>query len=136
MLDLFLGSTSVLMDHDPTSLARKKLYGGAGNHRWCPAYGVEYRTLSNFWLRSPSMVRLMYNLSELVMKLVDCDKANQIWAKINPLELRHAINEGNSEEILKSFYPLITEEMDYSLRKRVESMFEPINSDFYKEWKL
>lgn len=45
-LDLFLGVPSVLMDHGED---RRKLYGKAGAHRIKP-YGVEYRTLSNFWI--------------------------------------------------------------------------------------
>lgn len=45
-MDLFLGVPSVLMDKDDK---RKLLYGKAGAHRKKP-YGVEYRTLSNFWI--------------------------------------------------------------------------------------
>lgn len=44
-MDLFLGVPSVLMDQGEE---RKQLYGKAGAHRIKP-YGVEYRTLSNFW---------------------------------------------------------------------------------------
>jgi Phage phiEco32-like COOH.NH2 ligase-type 2 len=44
--DLILGVASVLMDNGED---RKKLYGKAGAHRIKP-YGVEYRTLSNFWI--------------------------------------------------------------------------------------
>lgn len=45
-MDLFLGVPSVLMDQGED---RRKLYGKAGAHRIKP-YGVEYRTLSNFWI--------------------------------------------------------------------------------------
>lgn len=44
--DLVLGVASVLMDNGED---RKKLYGKAGACRVKP-YGVEYRTLSNFWI--------------------------------------------------------------------------------------
>ena len=44
--DLFLGVASVLMDSGED---RKQLYGKAGAHR-VKSYGVEYRTLSNFWI--------------------------------------------------------------------------------------
>src|SRR5437773_960527 len=53
MMDLFVGNTAILIDHDVTSGARRKIYGGAGTHR-IAKYGLEYRTLSNFWLRSPA----------------------------------------------------------------------------------
>ena len=45
ILDLILGVPSVIMDTDKD---RRKLYGKAGAYRSKP-YGVEYRTLSNFW---------------------------------------------------------------------------------------
>lgn len=49
--DLFLGIPSVLMDTDER---RKELYGKAGAFRRKP-YGVEYRTLSNFWLKTKEL---------------------------------------------------------------------------------
>ena len=45
-MDLFLGCPSILYDPD---LRRRSLYGKAGAVRFKP-YGVEYRTLSNFWI--------------------------------------------------------------------------------------
>lgn len=44
-LDLWLGVPSVIMDEDSD---RRKLYGKAGCFR-PKSYGLEYRTLSNFW---------------------------------------------------------------------------------------
>lgn len=47
MMDIFLGVPSVLLDTDNI---RHTLYGKAGSYRE-KSYGVEYRTLSNFWLK-------------------------------------------------------------------------------------
>ncbi len=63
-LDLVLGVPSVLYDDD---VERRKLYGKAGSFRpkiWeagDPYDGVEYRTLSNFWLRSEELMRWAFN---------------------------------------------------------------------------
>lgn len=50
--DLFLGVPSVLMD---SGELRKQLYGKAGAFRK-KSYGVEYRTLSNFWVFDPKLI--------------------------------------------------------------------------------
>lgn len=136
MLDLCLGATSVLIDHDPTSLARRRLYGGAGNHRWCPSYGVEYRTLSNFWMTSPKLVNIIYDLTELALNLVDSNKADEIWNLFDQNELRTAINTADKVKIREKFFPLVAEEMKPTLLKNVTKLFEPVSFNFYKEWDL
>lgn len=52
LMDLYLGVPSVLMDEDTD---RRKLYGRAGAMRPTD-YGVEYRVLSNFWLKRPEYI--------------------------------------------------------------------------------
>lgn len=135
MLDLFLGTTSVLIDHDPTSLARRQLYGGAGNWRPCD-YGLEYRTLSNFWIISPDLVALIYDITELAMKMVDKGKADDIWNNIDQDELRSSINTANKKTIIKKFFPIVAAEMKKSVLDKVTSLFMPIKFDFYEEWDL
>lgn len=49
-LDMTQGVTSILMDHNGEK--RRELYGKRGCYREKP-YGVEYRTLSNFWVFNP-----------------------------------------------------------------------------------
>jgi hypothetical protein len=61
-MDIFLGIPSVLMDEDKL---RRTLYGQAGSMR--PKkypdgmYGVEYRTLSNFWTKNEELMKWAYN---------------------------------------------------------------------------
>lgn len=55
-MDLYLGIPSLLLDSDKD---RRKLYGAAGALRHKP-YGVEYRSLSSFWLRSEELIRWAY----------------------------------------------------------------------------
>lgn len=110
MLDLFVGVLSVLLDNSPASTRRRSKYGKAGCFRPTP-YGVEYRTMSCFWLKSPMLVSLMYGMARLawnvringeddrVRKLIGCDEetvrgiidesdvvaARKLWAKIRPV---------------------------------------------------
>jgi hypothetical protein len=56
-MDLFLGVPSVLIDKDER---RRQLYGKAGSFRPKP-YGVEYRTLSNFWIWDKKTINWVYH---------------------------------------------------------------------------
>lgn len=49
--DVFLGLPAVALDQQGT---RRTLYGSAGRYR-PTGYGIEYRTLSNFWIWSESL---------------------------------------------------------------------------------
>jgi hypothetical protein len=70
MLDLYLGVPSLLWDTDDR---RRELYGKAGAFRPKP-YGMEYRTLSNRWLRPdmPHLRKFIFNNTvEAVKKCFD-----------------------------------------------------------------
>jgi len=51
-MDIFLGIPSLLMDKDNR---RRAMYGAPGSFRMKP-YGVEYRTLSNFWIMNNELI--------------------------------------------------------------------------------
>lgn len=96
-MDFFLGLPSVLMDDGRD---RKQLYGKAGACRVKP-YGVEYRTLSNFWIFSPNLIdwvwrntqRALENLnlsplvSQLTQKCIDTDDQQLARQLINDYKL-------------------------------------------------
>jgi len=56
MLDVYLGTWSVLNDPDRR---RRMLYGKAGDIR-DKSYGLEYRTLSSFWVHDYNMRKIVY----------------------------------------------------------------------------
>lgn len=62
LMDLFVGIPSVLLNRDSRAAERRENYGRAGEYRIQP-HGVEYRTLSNFWLRSYVLTSLIYGLA-------------------------------------------------------------------------
>lgn len=78
MLDLFVGIPSVVMDNNVYAFRRRKLFGQAGCHRDKP-YGLEYRVLSPFWLRSPSTASLMYKLIEFVFDGMNDNLYKRFW---------------------------------------------------------
>lgn len=66
--DLFLGIPSMLMDKQ--GMQRRKLYGKAGDIRYKP-YGLEYRSLSNFWIFDEKYIRWVWNGVRAVLKFVE-----------------------------------------------------------------
>ncbi len=80
-MDLFLSIPSLLLDKDEQ---RKQLYGKAGAFRFKP-YGVEYRSLSNFWLTSPKLMEWVWNNTEAAVAFAGTTKAIDIYD-------RHEIN--------------------------------------------
>ena len=96
-MDLFLGVPSVLMDDGEL---RKELYGKAGAHRK-KSYGVEYRTLSNFWAHEQPLREWVWRNTERAL-------ANLGLAEIDGELIQQAIN-GNDKDVAKylvDFYNL------------------------------
>jgi hypothetical protein len=69
ILDVILGNTCVMLDRDPNAAERRKVYGKAGEYR-TPAHGLEYRTLSNFWLRNNRLFSLVFGLARLSVNVL------------------------------------------------------------------
>lgn len=78
MMDLFVGVVSLYLDKDPTAIKRKQLYGKAGRCRF-PKYGVEYRSIGNFWLNSPELAGLIFDLSCFVSNFIKDKKHLDFW---------------------------------------------------------
>lgn len=70
-LDLRLGVPSILLDKDKH---RRQLYGKAGAFRHKP-FGVEYRTLSSFWLGNQKLMRWVYQNTIQAVK----DAGNELF---------------------------------------------------------
>ena len=87
--DLFLGVPSVLMDDGEM---RKKLYGKAGCFRPKP-YGVEYRTLSNFWIFKKKYIEWVWRATAAALKSVETYNAKDMMLLGN--EIRTAINKND-----------------------------------------
>lgn len=96
MLDIFQGIVSVAIDDDKTAHARRSLYGRAGAHR-PKDYGVEYRALGNFWVRSPDLVDLFYMLADRAVALTLEGKSTEIIESIGEDEIQRVINDSDKK---------------------------------------
>jgi len=155
MLDLIVGVPSIFLDKDPTSKTRKKLYGQPGRYR-DTNYGIEYRTPGNFWLASPTLVEIMYDLCACAIKLVDDKEHMNLWTVDEESEefwqedgdisnLHHCV--GYDVKKLKStiskmdtkqgvrFMEYIDKYLSHELKVRLLSEFNRQHEpDLYKEW--
>lgn len=94
LMDIFVGLSSVIFDRDPTSLARRKHYGRASNMR-TTMFGLEYRVLGNYCLRSPELMTLVYDLINHVLGHVRTNKELEVIESVDFEKVRDAINTCN-----------------------------------------
>jgi hypothetical protein len=99
LMDIFHGVVSVLLDDNEAAINRRKLYGKAGCYRETH-YGVEYRTLSNYWIKDPNLVGLMYLLTEDVLTLIGRKQALGLIKKLGANTITTCINTGDKEMAL------------------------------------
>jgi hypothetical protein len=69
-MDVFLGCPSILYDKD---MLRRKLYGTPGAFRFKP-YGIEYRTLSNFWIQNKEHMGWVYDQTQKAIEFLNSGK--------------------------------------------------------------
>lgn len=84
-LDYVLGNFSVMVDPDPQAAKRRRVYGRAGEYRVKP-YGFEYRTLSNFWLRSFPLTSMVFQVARDALSMEP-----RLWEQMSEAVPAHAI---------------------------------------------
>ena len=154
MLDLILGTTSLWLDKDASSSARRFLYGQAGRYR-VKNYGIEYRPLGNFWLGSPSLVGLIYDLCEITVDLIESGKAWEFWSfdlekfyesevrsdawkclKYDSENLRTGINCSN-KKLVKDHFDLVLDILPKNIKNNlITQINKKQKPDFYKNWNI
>lgn len=90
VLDLFLAVPALFIDRDNL---RRQLYGKAGSFRH-KKYGVEYRSLSNFWVNDPSLVSWIFDQILIAIDFINCGGT---ITENNALLIQLAVNNGDIE---------------------------------------
>lgn len=92
-MDYFLGLPSIIKDRDRK---RREMYGTAGAFRPKP-YGMEYRVLSNFWLRTNTLKTWVFDAThEALYQLILGNDMGEEYGR----EAAVAIDSGNVEDAI------------------------------------
>ena len=94
VMDVFLGLVATILDDSEQAVARRTLYGKAGCYR-STDYGIEYRTLSNFWIKSPALVELMYSLAKDALKIMRDNRGFEVIADLGAKIIQDTITNGD-----------------------------------------
>lgn len=134
MMDAFHGVIATILDNSEEAIRRRELYGKAGCHR-VTDYGVEYRTLSNFWIKSPNLAMLMYYLTQDVLEVVKAGVDEALIEDIGADEIQNIINEGKVEEAKKVLDVHLMPHLSQDSRHYLGIALENIsNYSIAKEW--
>lgn len=137
-MDCIHGIISAVLDSSKEALDRRQLYGKPGAHR-PKEYGVEYRVLSNYWLKSPVTVMMMYSLTNDALRIVREGKAEALINEIGEDEIRTTIMNGNIEVAMKivetSLLPRLSQDSIHYFNEALAKV-KVDDMDFHKEWKL
>lgn len=130
LLDIYLGLSSVVFDKDETARARRALYGVSGEHR-LPIWGIEYRVMGPFALRSPALVELVIDIAEYALDAMREGRQDEIIGMIHPEEVERAINTCDVPLARRILTQL---EFPKALMQRVE--LDRGELDMYREWSI
>ena len=120
IMDIIVGNTCVLIDRDIGNIERRKNYGRAGEFR-TPPHGIEYRTLSNFWLKSYPLMSFVMSLARFSVNILantmpGRDYEKELLSLIDMKKIKKAINTNdfnmawNNFQKIKPFLARITPE--------------------------
>lgn len=138
-MDCIHGIISTVLDSSQEARARRKLYGKPGAHRPKMEYGVEYRVLSNYWLKSPVTVMMMYHLTQDVLRLVRENEINKLIEELDERDVINTIINGDVETAMKMIDKSILHRLSDDSRfyfNEALSKLKANDMDFHKEWKI
>jgi len=137
MCDSLHGIISVMFDQSDASIKRRELYGKAGEHR-PTEYGVEYRSLSSFWLKSPNLVMMIDSLTQDALRLVREEQHDKLIERLGgPDEIQLIINTGDFKRAESAIDEVLLNTMSKDSRYFFEECRKVIDKySFTKEWSI
>lgn len=136
-MDICHGMVSCVLDNSEAAIKRRELYGKAGAFRY-PPYGIEYRVLSNYWMKSPELVMLMDALTAEAIKLVQAGKLFDLIEELGAEDIQGIINQGRREDAAKVVDQYLRPLFDETTLDLLDMCMEKIDTygDLRAEWGL
>ena len=106
LLDLLVGIPCAILDDSKGAIIRRYEYGKSGCFRPTP-YGIEYRTPSCWWIKSPITVSLILGLARLAWTIAasysDTNMDEQLFKliKYEPEDIKGICDESDKKEAIK-----------------------------------
>ena len=109
--DVFMGLPSVALDKQGM---RRTLYGSAGRYR-PTSYGIEYRTLSNFWIWDEDLAeQIGERAAALGVLCADVQEMQRLNAEIPWIDVQRAINT-EDEEVAADLIAYLSQDLGMAL---------------------
>ena len=114
LLDLFVGNSCVPFDQadNDNAIERRKNYGLPGEYRE-KDYGLEYRTLSNFWLNHYVLMSMVYGLARQAISIEMAGKSDEFLALVNEEDVIAAIKNNDKSLAIANFKKLVPKIIEY-----------------------
>ncbi len=138
VMDCIHGIISSVLDSNKEAIDRRQLYGKPGAHR-PKEYGVEYRVLSNYWLKSPITVMMMYSLTQDALSIVRDGKADELIEEMDENQVRNTISNGDANVAMKmieiSLLPRLSKDSVFYFNEALAKV-KANDMNFHAEWNL
>lgn len=123
MCDLFGGILGTAICFNKQEKTRRKYYGQAGTYR-IQKHGIEYRTLSNFWLVSPEMASLMTGMIRDAVRYTYGDEEEKFFSQVDMEEVQKIINKVDNKRAEEIYRDVILPKY----KRRTESEKSPLTN--------
>jgi len=135
MSDFVLGLFSTIKDSSMEAMRRRELYGKPSCYR-TKEYGVEYRTLSNYWAGSPRLLETVYLLNQIARHMT----LHQPATLMEHVDINHVsdiILAGDEAAAAEIFFEHIYQHLDFRTKRYLIDELEYNNyGDMVTEWEL
>jgi len=127
--DYIPGIMSVALSQGKEEESRRNYYGKAGTYR-IQKHGIEYRTLSSYWLTSPFLTSLVTSLVRDAFTIVYNNKEDELlFSQKDENEIRNIIDTGNANKAIDVYKKVIIPAYDaIDIKKEVPMQLDYVRN--------